>query len=174
MSNYDCTTQEELELHRLAEYRRGERQSFTGTTVYQEWFNIFMIGCHAIMRDDKLTDQVMPIEVVLEVQATLERDLFNSQTVEQMIRVCVDAVFIICGFCAGLRGEELPITSLDAMAKHYKKYQPVEGSLENVFLALRGQEKGEHSKYAFHLIPIAATTETGLKPRLWVGRMIRG
>jgi hypothetical protein len=111
------------------------------------------------MGDDKRPDQDMPIEVILEVQATLERDLLNSQTVEQMIRVCVQAVFIICGFCAELRGEELPMTSLDAMAKHYKKDQLVEGSLENVFLALRGRVKGEHSEDTCHLIPIAATTE---------------
>jgi hypothetical protein len=124
------------------------------------------------MGDDRRPDQAIPIEVILEVQAALERDLFNSKTVEQMIKVCIHAVFIMCGFCAGLRGEELPMMSLDAMAKHYKKDQPVEGSLENVFLALRGRVKGKHSEDACHLIPIAATTETGLKPRLWVGRMV--
>jgi hypothetical protein len=140
--------------------------------VYRDWFNIFLIGCHARMGDEKRPDQDMHIEVILEVQATLERDLFNSQTVEQMIRVCVHAVFIICGFCAGLRGEELPMMSMYAMTKHYKNDQPVEGSLENVFLVLRGRVKGEHSGDVCHLIPIAATTETGLKPRLWVGRMI--
>jgi hypothetical protein len=172
VSNYDRTTREELELHCLAGYKRGERQRFTGTTVYREWLNIFLIGCLAIIGDDRRPDQVMPIEVILEVQATLERDLFNSQTVDQMIRVYVQAVFIICGFCAGLRGEELTMMSLDAMAKHYKKDQPVEGSLENVFLALRGRVKGEHSEDACHLIPIAATTETGLERRFWVGRMI--
>jgi hypothetical protein len=89
VSNYDRTTREELELHCLAGYKRGERKSFTRTTVYREWFNIFLIGCNARMGDDKLPDQAMPIEVILEVQATLERDLFNSQTVEQMIKVCV-------------------------------------------------------------------------------------
>jgi hypothetical protein len=115
----------------------------------------------------------MPIEVILEVQATLERDLFNSQTVDQIIKVCVHAVFIICGFCARLRDEELPMMSLDAMTKHHKKDQPVEGSLENVFLALHGRVKGEHSEDACHLIPIAAMDETGLKPILWVGRMIK-
>jgi hypothetical protein len=41
-----------------------------------------------------------------------------------------------------------------------------------MFLALRGRVKGEHSADACHLILIAATIETGLKPRLWVGRMI--
>jgi hypothetical protein len=34
VSNYDRMTREELELHCLAGYRRGERQSFNGTTVY--------------------------------------------------------------------------------------------------------------------------------------------
>jgi hypothetical protein len=34
VSNYDRTTREELELHCLAGYERGERKSFTGTTVY--------------------------------------------------------------------------------------------------------------------------------------------
>jgi hypothetical protein len=103
------------------------------------------------------------------VQATLERDLFNSQTVYQIIKVCVHAVFIICGLCTGLIGKELPMMFMGAMANHYKKYQPVEGSLKKVFLALRGRVKGEHSQDSCHLIPIAATTETGLTPRLWVG-----
>jgi hypothetical protein len=34
------------------------------------------------MGDDTRPDQAMPIEVIMEVQATLERDLFNSQTVD--------------------------------------------------------------------------------------------
>jgi hypothetical protein len=66
--------------------------------VNREWFSRFLIACHARMGDDKRPDQAMPIEVILEVQATFERDLFNSQTVDQMIMVCVHAVFIICGF----------------------------------------------------------------------------
>jgi hypothetical protein len=148
VSNYDRTTREELELHCLVGYKRSDRKGCTGTTVYRKRFNRFLSGCHARMGDDKRPDQAMPIEVIVEVQAALERDLFNSQTVEQMIKVCVHAVFIICGFCAVLGGEELPMMSMDAMAKHYKKDQPVEGSLENVFRAFRGRVKGEHSEDA--------------------------
>jgi hypothetical protein len=81
-------------------------------------------------------------------------------------------MFIICRFCAGLRGEEIPMMSLGAMAKHYKKDQPVEESLSNVFAALRAQLKGAHSEDACHLIMIAASTETGLNPRLCVGQTI--
>jgi hypothetical protein len=77
MSNYDCRTREDMELHCLAGYKRGGRQSFTGTTVYHEWFNRFPIVCYAIMGDDKQPDQAIPIEVILEVKATLKRELFN-------------------------------------------------------------------------------------------------
>jgi hypothetical protein len=82
VSNYDRTTHEELELHFLAGYKRGERETFTGTTVYREWFNRFLVGCHARMGDDKRPDQAIHMEVILEVQVTLERDLFNYQTVD--------------------------------------------------------------------------------------------
>jgi hypothetical protein len=115
----------------------------------------------------------MTIEVIWEVQVTLERDFSKAQTVDQMLRLCVHAVFIICGFCTGLPGGELPMMSLDAVAKHYGQYQPDEESLANVFLALWGRIKGEHSEDACHLIPIETSNETGLKPRLWVGRMIK-
>jgi hypothetical protein len=53
VSNYDRTTQEELKLHCFAGYTRGERQSFTGTTMYREWFHRFLIGCHMRMGDEK-------------------------------------------------------------------------------------------------------------------------
>jgi hypothetical protein len=63
--------------------------------------------------------------------------------------------------------------SLDATAKHYNKAQPKEESLANIFLALRGRVKGGgHKEDTCHLIRISAETQCGLKPRIWVGRMI--
>jgi hypothetical protein len=58
-----------------------------------------MIGCPARMGDDKRPDQAIPIEVILEVQATLERYLSNYQTVEQMIKVCLRGVYHFWFLC---------------------------------------------------------------------------
>jgi hypothetical protein len=55
------------------------------------------------------------------------------------------------------------------MVKHYKKDQPVEGSLKIVFLALHGRVKGGHSEDACHLIPIAARTENRLNQGCGLG-----
>jgi hypothetical protein len=46
-------------------------------------------------------------------------------------------------------------------------------SLTNLFLALLGRVKGVHGEYSCYLIPVVTLTETGLKLRLWVGRMIK-
>jgi hypothetical protein len=56
--------------------------------------------------------------------------------------------------------------SLDAVTNYYNKDQPKDELLVNVFLALRGRAKGGHNEDACHLIPIAAKTASGLKPRL--------
>jgi hypothetical protein len=60
---------------------------------------------------------------MLEIQNVLERDMFIAQSLDHMLRICVHGVFIICGFCAGLQVEELPLLSLDATSKYYHKAQ---------------------------------------------------
>jgi hypothetical protein len=118
VSHYDSTTTEDLQLHWLSGYKRGVKQSFAGTTVYREWFNNFIMGCHARMGDDRRHDQAIPVEVMLKVQESLEHDLFEGPAVDQMLQVCVHVVFFIYGFYAGLHWEELPLMSLDATEKY--------------------------------------------------------
>jgi hypothetical protein len=56
------------------------------------------------MSNDRRPDQAIPVGVILEVQASLERDLFNAHTIEQMSWVCVHAVLFIYGLCDGMHG----------------------------------------------------------------------
>jgi hypothetical protein len=46
--------------------------------VYREWFTQFMMGYHAIMGDDRRPEKAMSVEVMLEVQESLEHDLFKA------------------------------------------------------------------------------------------------
>jgi hypothetical protein len=87
-----------------------------------------------------------------------------------MLNVSMHGVFLIAGLCGVLRGEELPLMSLDATAKYLSVAQPRSPELANVCLALRGRVKGEALEEACHLVPIAAVTASGLTPRLWVRR----
>jgi hypothetical protein len=81
-------------------------------------------------------------------------------------------VFHIVGFVGGFRGEEMPMLSLDAMAKYLAYDQLADPKLAHVMIALRGKVKGERKAEACHLVQIVAVTKSGLKPRLWVQRAV--
>jgi hypothetical protein len=106
------------------------------------------------------------------MQNFLEEDLLKCQTMEAMLKVSLHGIFFIAGFCGDLRGEEIPLLSLDATAKYLLVAQPRSLELENVCLALRGRVKGEALEEACHLAPIAAITASGFTHRLWVRRAV--
>jgi hypothetical protein len=59
--------------------------------------------------------------------------------------------------------------SLDAVRKYM--HEPQVRGLEHLTLALKGRFKGEHDG-ACHLIPIVAKTRSGLRPRIWMMRVV--
>jgi hypothetical protein len=61
MSNYERTTAPEMTHADLAGYKKGERLSFTNTSVYSLWFDHFIVGCHVRMGDDTRQDRAFSI-----------------------------------------------------------------------------------------------------------------
>jgi hypothetical protein len=167
MSNYERKTAPEMRLAALAGYKEGERLGFTNTSVYSLWFDCFMMGCHVGMGDDTRQDRAFSIELILAIQKLLEEDLNKCQSMESMLNVSLHGVFLIAGFCGGLRGEELPLLSLDATSKYLSVAQPRSPELANVCLALRGRVKGGALEEDCQLVPIAAVTASRLTPHLW-------
>jgi hypothetical protein len=77
---------------------------FTNTSVYSLWFDRFIVGCHVRMGDDIRSDRSMCIELLIDIQREMEEYLERCETLEAMLNVSLHDVFLICGFCAGLRG----------------------------------------------------------------------
>ena len=107
---------------------------------------------------------------MLAIQGIYEDRFQLSRMAGEKVKVARSCCFFLLGFCAGLRGEELPMMSLDAVRKYYDK--PQKAAMAHVMLGLRGRIKGEYRDKVCHLIPIAATTRSGLLPRLWVGHLV--
>jgi hypothetical protein len=170
MSNYERMTAPEMRHAALAGYKNGERLEFTNTSVYSLWFDRFIVGCHVRMGDGTRQDRAFSIELIIAIQKLLGENLLKCQSVGAMLNVSLHGVFLIAGFCGGLRGEELPLLSLDATSKYLLVAQPRSTELANMCLALRGRVKGGALEEACHLVPIAAATVSGLTPRLWVCR----
>jgi hypothetical protein len=96
----------------------------------------------------------MAIALLLEIQTLYENKLFKCKTNEGVLALCLHAVFHIISFVGGFRGEEMPMLSLDGVAKYLTFKQPSDPDLAHVMIALRGRVKGERKAEACHLIPI--------------------
>jgi hypothetical protein len=122
------------------------------------------------MGDDIRPDRAVTIEVMLAMRAHYERLFLRSHTSQEQLKIALHCCFFVLGFCAGLRGEELPLMSLDAI----RFDKPQKANLAHVMLGLWGQIKGEFRDEHCHRIPImAVTTQSGMRPREWVGRVVK-
>jgi hypothetical protein len=116
------------------------------------------------MGDDTRQDRAFSIAFILAIQKFLEEDLLKCQSMEAMLNVSLHGVFLIADFCGGLRGEDLPLLSLDASDKYLSVAQPRSPELEHVCMTLRGRVKGGALEEACHLEPLSAVTASGLHP----------
>ena len=172
LSNYSATTANELSEPVLVGGNKGVRWNFSATPMYGLWFARFTLGCHSRMGDDIRPDKAMSIELLLEIQKLYEIKLFQCTTHEAVLELCLQATFHIVSFVGGFRGEEMPMMSLDAIARYLSYEQPADPKLAHIMIALQGRVKGERKAEACHLIPLVSVTRSGLKPKLWVERAV--
>jgi hypothetical protein len=147
--------------------------AFTDTAMYSMRCDRFIVRYHIRIGDGARPNRAMCIELLLEIQFELEKDLYQFAALAAMLTVCLEGVFLIAGLCVGHRGEEFPLMSLDVIRKYYLMEQPPDPQLANVFIGLHGRVKGEALHEECHLVLITATARSGLQPRLWVGRAIK-
>jgi hypothetical protein len=103
MSNYEMMTAPEIWHAALEGYKKGEKVGFTTTSVYILWCDRLIMDCHVIMGDDTRQDRAFSIEFILAIQKFLEEDLLKCQSMEAMLNVLLHGVFLIAGFCGGLK-----------------------------------------------------------------------
>jgi hypothetical protein len=169
VSNYNHTTAEYCQLAAVRQ-EHGTRQGFSLSPTYSAWFDRFSIGCHKRMGDDVRPDMAVSIGIMLEMDIYYEEQWALCTTLADRLAIALSCSFYMNGFCAGLRGEELPMMSLGATAKYL--YHPQTPGLEHITLAMKGRIKGEFQEEQCHLIPIVAVTRSGLRPRLWMMRVV--
>jgi hypothetical protein len=167
-SNYHHTTAPSCQLAALRR-DQGTRQGFSLSPTYSDWFDRFTVGCHKRMGDDVRPDMAASIGIMLEMDVLYEERWQRCRTSQEKLATALHCSFFMNGFCAGLRGEELPMMSLDAVRKYM--HEPQVRGLEHLTLALKGRFKGEHDG-ACHLISIVAKTRSGLRPRIWMMRVV--
>jgi hypothetical protein len=142
----------------------------TNCPTHGPWFERFMLGMHKRQGDQSYPDQAISIEVMLALMKRFEKAWVLAKGREKEEEaVLFPALFSIVTFCGGFRGEETPLMDLTGTLSRFD--ESGRHRLSHVVISLIGRfktEKGEHR----HMLPLASITASGLKPRLWVGRMI--
>jgi hypothetical protein len=151
--------------------QRNTTKLFTTTCpTYGPWFERFMLGMHKRQGDQSYPDKAISIEVMMALMARFEAawEVAKGREKEEEA-VLFPALFSIITFCGGFRGEETPLMELSGTKSRFS--ESGRHKQKHVVVSLVGRFKnviGEHR----HMLPLVAVTSSGLKPRLWVGRMI--
>ena len=151
---------------------RGQTKlMISGSPTNGEWFERFVEGLHRRMGDLSLPDRAVSIEVMLELLRKFEERWWRAKDEgSDAAPVLFPALFAICSFVGGLRGEEVPLADLGTIREHYDEgiSHP---RYPHVTLALRGRFKSETGEIC-HLKPLAITTASGIQVKVWFDRMI--
>ena len=75
--------------------------------------------------------------------------------------------FVVIGYGASLRGEEVPLASIKGLNEFWKESM----SRGLVMVTLMGKFKGEDN-LRWHLVPIVDVTSSGIQVRKWVRRLL--
>jgi hypothetical protein len=90
----------------------------------------------------------------------IEKDWQNARP-HARFKYAREASFYLIAYCATLPGEEIPMTDLNGVLKHWS-HGISDPSQPHVAFRLMGQFKNKVGK-KYHYIPIAATAKNGLQ-----------
>ncbi len=145
-------------------------QTFHIYETQMKEFQRFVLGVKRRMgvvrkQDEAITSEQMM--ALLELGGHLWKE---AKGVEERRRIANTMAFAVIGFCASLRGEEvpLPLVSLKGLTTFWKETM----AKGFVMITLRGLFKGENN-LKWHLVPLVDVTNSGIRVRRWVHRLVR-
>jgi len=156
---------------------RAEKNRYVATSCPSdsEWHFRFMMGFHSRVGERVKQDAAFTIELMLALQVMFEEEYqcaLVGDTVQGRREVCENAVFFILSFCASLRGFEVPKIVLHELRRMIQ-LDEVNGVPPHLGIPMRGRFKQRVQETGSILCYSVATTASGLKPGLWVDRLLR-
>lgn len=141
------------------------------------WFVNLMANYKVRVGERRKQDAAIPVEPIKAMQALHEGEWTNAldsgNALEQR-RVAENASFFLLLFCSSLRGFEGPKVGLTDLRQQIvargtprsRQYTP------HIGIPLTGRFKARSQEQKSIIIPIAYETASGLKPGVWVERLL--
>jgi hypothetical protein len=170
MSNYIHTTPGGTGQSTIGIADRGGSM-FSSSPTNSIWFRRFLLGCHKRMGDVRIPDRALVLEERHACLGILEEDWNSEMDIHQRLQIALTGAMLVSGFTAGLRGEELPMTDLGAIRKHWEESVNYTRK-PHVPLVLAGRFKnflGER----LYFQPLCERSASGIEVKLWMGRAVK-
>ncbi len=151
--------------------RDKSRLVATSSETYNSWFVEFVLGLQVRMGIETKQDQVISRALVGELITSIESRFLTATRAGDRRRFAEMAVFVLFSFCGALRGNETLMADLVTLSKTKSEGDPHAGIPAHVFFPLIGRAKARKGQL-HHLIPVAAITQLGLRPLLWLDRLM--
>ena len=135
-----------------------------------EWFCKFALGCKKRMGQDVRPQLGFSIAVMIKLMSNLEQKWVGSSNEATQFLIAGIGAYAVLSYCASLRGNEGFLLDLHGLRIHINKGKndPLH---PHVTAPLLGRLKGEDGE-RYHMLLMASTTVCGLKPRLWLERLV--
>jgi hypothetical protein len=135
-----------------------------------------MSGLHAWIGDRRKRDAAISIEQMLAIQECLEaewRDASEQQDSLAQRRIAETACFFLVGYCGSMRGFELPKALLTNLRNSLHLEDGHHGHRPHAGIFFLGRFKARSNAEKKILVFLAAVTDSGLRPALWLDRLVK-
>jgi len=122
------------------------------------------------MGDVWLPDQALTLDVLLVSLELLEEDWVKATDAASKLEISLTGAMMALGYLAGLRGEEIPLTELGGLRKHWSEGVECRRKT-HVPLVLAGRFKRQVGPKVY-IQPLTPVSKSGIKLQLWMERAI--
>ena len=149
---------------------RMKGEFLSGSPTDEDWWARFNKGAKLRMGEQRSQDEALTAAMVVALGRVLDekwRSPATSSGGKEKLEELMS--YVLVGFGAGLRGEEVPLVSLEGMQFFWGETKAAEDPY--IMVTLRGRFKGE-TGHRWHCLPIADRTRSGVPHRQWIGRLM--
>ena len=149
---------------------RMKGEFLSGSPTDEDWWAHFNKGAKLRMGEQRVQDEALTAAMVVALGRMLDERWQNPTTSDGEREELEELMaYVLIGFGVGLRGEEVPLVSLEGMVYFWEE---TKGAVDPyMMVTLRGCFKGE-TGHRWHCLPISDHTRSGLPHRQWIGRLL--
>ena len=141
----------------------------TTSPTQSKWFSRWLLGAKRRMGVLRIQDEALTAAQLKGLCDMAEEDHQCSKCEAEKKDIESLMAFTLIGFCISLRGEEVPLTSIDGLATYWEETRA--HATPHMMITLRGKFKGENN-LRWHCVPLAVENKSNLPTRRWISRML--